>query len=256
MTINPVKISVKNVYKSFGAKKVLANFNLDVTAGKSLVIMGGSGSGKSVLLKCILGLIAPDSGSIQVDGAETVGMSGKARDEILRKFGMMFQGGALFDSMTVGENIVFGLRQRRAVTKPEGKEIAADMLRKVGLSPDVALLLPSSLSGGMQKRVALARALALQPEILFFDEPTAGLDPIMSSVINNLIASVVREIGATAVTITHDMRSMREIGDHVIMLYEGENIWQGTPKEAEKTENPIVKQFVNGFMTGPVPLVR
>jgi phospholipid/cholesterol/gamma-HCH transport system ATP-binding protein len=256
MTRQQAKISVKNLYKAFGAKKVLDDFNLEIEAGKSLVIMGGSGSGKSVFLKCVLGLIAPDQGSILVDAEETVRISARKRDDMLRKFGMVFQGGALFDSMTVGENIIFGLKQRRGVTKSEGAFIIDDTLKKVGLSPQVAALLPASLSGGMQKRVALARALALKPEILFFDEPTAGLDPIMSSVINHLIAEVVREIGATAVTITHDMRSMREIGDRVMMLYEGKNIWSGSPKEAESTDHPVVRQFVNGHLTGPVPLVR
>lgn len=251
------KIEVRKLYKSFGRKKVLQGLDLDINAGESFVVIGGSGTGKSVLLKCILGIIQPDSGSIKVDGVEVTKLSTRERIELNSKFGMLFQGSALFDSLPVWENIAFGLLQNKKISRPEAKDLAIKKLASVGLKPDVADLFPSELSGGMQKRVALARAIATNPEIIFFDEPTTGLDPIMSDVINNLIISCVKEIGATAVTITHDMSSTRKIADHVAMIYEGKIIWQGLvagPRGIDHSGNPYVDQFIHGRAEGPIDM--
>ncbi len=248
------KISVKNLYKEFGKKKVLTGVDIDIKKGESLVVIGGSGTGKSVLIKCIQGLITPDKGSIKIDNTEIVGADDKAQEKIRSKMGMLFQGAALFDSLTVWENVAFALLENKKMPKTEAKIEAIRVLRQVGLAPDVADLYPSELSGGMQKRVGLARAIANKPEIIFFDEPTTGLDPIMADVINDLIVESVKCLGATALTITHDMASARKIADKIAMLYHGKIIWYGTVKEMDKTDNPFVKQFINGKSQGPIKI--
>ncbi|HAU28919.1 MAG TPA: ABC transporter ATP-binding protein [Rhodospirillaceae bacterium] len=247
-----VKIRMKNVSKSFGHKKVLDGITLDVATGESMVIIGGSGTGKSVTLKCILGLMRPDAGAIEIDGAETIGLSTSLRERLMHKFGMLFQGGALFDSLNVWENVAFGLMQSQGVRRGKAREIAMRKLEQVGLGPEVARLYPSELSGGMQKRVGLARAIATNPEIIFFDEPTTGLDPIMGDVINDLIRKCVKDLGATAVSITHDMASVRKIADRVAMLHEGKIVWTGPVSEIDKSGNPYVEQFINGRADGPI----
>ncbi len=247
-----VKISIRNLRKSFGKKQVLAGVDLDVYAGESLVVIGGSGTGKSVLIKCIQGLLIPDTGSIKINGAEVIGARGSEQRDFHSKMGMLFQGGALFDSLSVWENVVFALLENQKVNREKAKVEAIRVLRQVGLAPDVADLSPSELSGGMQKRVGLARAIITNPEIIFFDEPTTGLDPIMADVINDLIVESAKGLGATTLTITHDMASVRKIADRVAMLYKGKIIWQGTVKEMDKTEDPYVQQFINGCSQGPI----
>ncbi len=253
MTEN-AKIHIKNAHKSFGKNHVLNGLDLSVKDGKSLVVIGGSGTGKSVMLKCILGLLTPERGSILVDGEETVGMGEQGRDTIMRKFGMLFQGGALFDSLSVWENVAFGLTQTKRATRKDAHDIAIDNLRKVGLAPEVGKLYPSELSGGMQKRVGLARAIATQPEIIFFDEPTTGLDPIMADIINELIVERVKDLGATALSITHDMASARKIADDIAMIHKGQIIWRGPAGEIDHTGNPMVDQFINGRAEGPIQM--
>lgn len=247
-----VKISIRNLRKSFGKKQVLAGVDLDVYAGESLVVIGGSGTGKSVLIKCIQGLLTPDAGSIKVNGTEIVGADGSEQRDFHAKMGMLFQGGALFDSLSVWENVAFSLLENKKINRDKAKVEAVRVLRQVGLAPDVADLSPSELSGGMQKRVGLARAIITNPEIIFFDEPTTGLDPIMADVINDLILESAKGLGATTLTITHDMASVRKIADRVAMLYKGKIIWQGTVKEMDKTEDPYVQQFINGCSQGPI----
>ena len=246
------KIRLRGLCKAFGPKRVLDGIDLDVPAGESTVVIGGSGSGKSVTIKCILGLIRPDAGRIEVDGQEVTGLGGARRDAMLRKFGMLFQGSALFDSLPVWQNVAFGLIQGRGMKRAEAREIAIEKLAAVGLGPDVGELSPAELSGGMQKRVALARAIAANPEIIFFDEPTTGLDPIMADVINDLIKQCVRDLGATALSITHDMASVRKIADRVAMIYDGRIIWQGPAAEIDRSGNPYVEQFVHGLAEGPI----
>jgi phospholipid/cholesterol/gamma-HCH transport system ATP-binding protein len=248
----PAKIAVRGLTKAFGAKRVLDGVDIDVARGESLVVIGGSGVGKSVLIKCILGLLAPDGGSIRIDAEETAGVGGMAREALMRKFGMLFQGAALFDSLAVWENVAFGLVQGRGMGRRAARAIALEKLAAVGLGPEVAVLRPAELSGGMQKRVALARAIAAEPEVLFFDEPTTGLDPIMADVINRLIVDCVRGLGATAVSITHDMVSTRKIADRVAMLYQGRIVWHGQAADIEKSGNPFVDQFVHGREEGPI----
>ncbi|TXL82301.1 ATP-binding cassette domain-containing protein [Vineibacter terrae] len=248
------KISLKGVRKSFGPKKVLDGIDVEVDAGQSLVIIGGSGSGKSVLLKCILGLLRPEAGSVRIDGEETVGINGTDRARVMKKFGMLFQGGALFDSLRVWQNVAFGPIQADGVPAPKAKEIALAKLGAVGLPPEVGELYPAELSGGMQKRVSLARAIAREPEIIFFDEPTTGLDPIMADVINDLIVKCVRDLGATAISITHDMASARKISDRVAMIYEGKLIWQGATAEIDQSNDPYVDQFIHGRAEGPIKM--
>ncbi len=248
------KIQIRDLYKSFGSKKVLQGLNLDIAAGESVVVIGGSGSGKSVLLKCVLGIVTPDSGSIQVDGIEITKLRGEERQQMLKKFGMLFQGSALFDSLPVWENIGFGLMQGHGVERGEAKKIAVQKLAQVGLPEQTANLYPAELSGGMQKRVSLARAIAAKPEIIFFDEPTTGLDPIMADVINNLIRKLVKELGATALSITHDMASVRKIADRVAMLYQGKIIWHGDVKTIDKSGNDFVDQFIHGRAEGPIEM--
>jgi len=246
------KIEIRGLHKSFGPKRVLRGVDLAIGRGESVVVIGGSGTGKSVLLKCILGLLRPDKGSIKVDGDETVGLWGRERERMRGKFGMLFQGSALFDSLPVWENVAFGLIQGERMPRPQAKEVALRTLAAVGLEPPVAELAPAELSGGMQKRVALARAVAKKPEIIFFDEPTTGLDPIMSDVINKLIVKCVRDLGATAVSITHDMTSARYIADRIAMLYDGRIVWQGPAKKIDHSNNPYVDQFINGRAEGPI----
>lgn len=246
------KLQLKNVHKAFGDKIVLNGINLEINKGESLVVIGGSGTGKSVTLKCILGLLQPDKGQIYFDGINLNQLTSSERDSINTKIGMLFQSAALFDSLPVWENISFALLQNKTVSKQEAKKIALEKLAQVGLPKDVADVYPADLSGGMKKRVGLARAIATNPEVIFFDEPTTGLDPIMSDVINDLIVSTVKKLGATALTITHDMNSARKIADRLVMLHEGKIIWSGTVKELEKTKNPYVKQFVVGSANGPI----
>jgi phospholipid/cholesterol/gamma-HCH transport system ATP-binding protein len=248
------KIALVGVEKSFGRKRVLDGIDLTVAPGESLVIIGGSGTGKSVLIKCILGIMRPEAGSIRIDGAETVGLRRRGREQVMRKFGMLFQGSALFDSLSVWENVAFGLVQGRGMDRGAAREIALKKLAAVGLGPEVATLSPAELSGGMQKRVALARAIAAEPEIVFFDEPTTGLDPIMADVINRLIVSSVRELGATTVSITHDMVSARRIADRIAMLHKGRIVWQGPASEIDRSDNPFVDQFVHGRAEGPIQM--
>jgi len=248
------KISLRGVTKAFGAKQVLRGIDLDVAAGESVVVIGGSGTGKSVLLKCILGLMRPDSGSIKVDGEETTGLGDGERTEVMRKFGMLFQGGALFDSLRVWQNVAFGPIQSDGMAPAKAREMALAKLASVGLAPEIGELFPSELSGGMQKRVALARAIAREPEIIFFDEPTTGLDPIMADVINELIVKCVSDLGATAVSITHDMASARKIGHRIAMLHDGRLIWQGPVKDIDRCGNAHVEQFIHGRAEGPIQM--
>lgn len=253
MTTTP-KISIRGLKKSFGPKVVLDGVDLDVGVAESVVVIGGSGTGKSVLLKCILGLLEPDAGSIRIDGQEVVGLGAKEREKINRKIGMLFQSAALFDSISVWENVAFGLIQGRHTSRREAREIALRNLAAVGLRPEVADLSPAELSGGMRKRVGLARAIATHPEIIFFDEPTTGLDPIMSDVINDLIVKCVRELGATALSITHDMGSVRKISDRVAMLHAGRIIWNGPVTEIDHSGSPYVDQFIHGRAEGPIQM--
>jgi len=248
------KIAISGLKKAFGRKVVLNGIDVEIGVGESLVVIGGSGSGKSVLLKSILGIIPPDGGSIRIDGEETFGMRGRDRERINRKVGMLFQGGALFDSLPVWENVAFGLIAGKRMDRKQAREIAIEKLAQVGLGPDVATLLPVELSGGMQKRVALARAIAAEPEIIFFDEPTTGLDPIMAAVINNLIVECVHELGASTLTITHDMASVRKVAHRVALLYEGRLVWVGRVDEIDRSGNPYVEQFVNGRAEGPIKM--
>jgi phospholipid/cholesterol/gamma-HCH transport system ATP-binding protein len=250
----PAKIRIRGLDKSFGGKVVLSDLDLDVGDGESVVVIGGSGSGKSVLLKCILGLLRPGGGSILIDGEEVVGLLGSRRDEINRKFGMLFQGGALFDSLPVWENVGFGLLAQKRADRRRAKDIAIAKLGQVGLGADVGELFPAELSGGMQKRVALARAIASDPEIIFFDEPTTGLDPIMADVINNLIIKTTREVGATALSITHDMASARKIARRIAMLYQGRIIWAGPVAQIDRSGDERVDQFIHGRAEGPIQM--
>ena len=247
-------IALQDVKKSFGTKHVLRGVDLTIEQGSSMVIIGGSGTGKSVLLKSVLGLVQPDSGTITLDGQDVTKAD---RDAFLARFGMLFQGGALFDSLPVWQNVAFRLlRGSLQRPKSEAREIAVEKLRRVGLTPDVADLFPSELSGGMQKRVGLARAIAAEPEIIFFDEPTTGLDPIMSGVINDLIREIVTEMGATAMTITHDMTSVRAIADTVAMLHDGVIQWTGPVAQMDASGDPYLAQFISGRAEGPIEAVR
>ena len=247
------KIALENVAKSFGSNHVLRGVSLSVEQGESMVVIGGSGTGKSVLLKSILGIISHDSGQILIDGKP----QGRDRDAFLAQFGMLFQGGALFDSLSVWQNVAFRLLRGPAkLPKAEAREVAIEKLRRVGLRAEVADQFPAELSGGMQKRVGLARAIAAEPAIIFFDEPTTGLDPIMSGVINELIREIVVEMGATAMTITHDMSSVRAIADKVLMLHDGQVQWQGPVDQLETSGNAYLDQFLHGRADGPIEAVR
>jgi phospholipid/cholesterol/gamma-HCH transport system ATP-binding protein len=247
-------IKIRGLSKAFGPKVVLDRLDLDVATGESLVVIGGSGTGKSVLLKCVLGLLRADAGSIEIDGEEMVGAPSARREAINRKFGMLFQGSALFDSLPVWENVSFGLLAQQRVDRRQARKIALSKLAQVGLGADVGDLFPAELSGGMQKRVALARAIAADPEIIFFDEPTTGLDPIMADVINDLIIKTTREVGATALSITHDMASARKIAHRIAMLYQGRIIWAGPVSDIDRSGDERVDQFINGRAEGPIQM--
>jgi len=247
-------IELANIHKAFGANQVLKGVNLTIPKGESMVIIGGSGTGKSICLKCILGLVEQDTGTIMLDGVD---VRLAERDAFLARFGMLFQGGALFDSLNVWQNVAFRLlRGSLKRPKSEAREIAIEKLRRVGLKPETADLFPAELSGGMQKRVGLARAIAAAPEIIFFDEPTTGLDPIMAGVINELIREIVTEMGATAITITHDMSSVRAIADKIAMLHDGVIQWTGPVSEMDASGDPYLDQFIHGRADGPIESVR
>ena len=247
------KIELQNIHKAFGPKHVLNGINIQVQAGESLVIVGGSGSGKSVTIKHILGLIKPDQGNVLYEGEDITHHSFGQREKFLRKCGMLFQGGALFDSLPVWKNITFALTQgRQALSNADAHKLAVEKLDQVGMRAEVADLMPAELSGGMQKRVGLARAIATNPEVIFFDEPTTGLDPIMADVINELIVLCVKQLGSTAITITHDMSSVRKIASRVVMLYKGKIIWDGPVSAIENSGNPYVDQFIHGRADGPI----
>ena len=253
------KIRLRGLAKSFGTqssgeKRVLAGVDLDVLAGRSMVILGGSGSGKSVTIKCVLGLMRPDAGSIEIDGVDISRLSRADRAALGDRMGMLFQNGALFDSMPVWENVCFKLLAQRRITRAEARDRAAEVLAQVGLAASVGDLSPAELSGAMQKRVALARAIAARPDILFLDEPTTGLDPIMGAVIDGLIVECVQKLGATAVSITHDMASARRIGDDAAMLHGGRIVWNGAAGSLGHTGNAMVDQFANGLREGPIEM--
>ncbi len=248
------KIIVKNLHKSFGSKTVLNGLDLEVRKGESLVVIGGSGTGKSVLIKSIIGLLRADKGSVLIDGEEIINLSGKKHAKVMQKFGYLFQGGALFDSLPIWKNIAFVPIQNGSLSLKEAWKLAIHKLESVGLDDSVADLYPAELSGGMQKRAALARAIALDPEIIFFDEPTTGLDPIMSAIINDLIKKNSKQLGATTITITHDLISAAHIADRIAMLYQGNLIWQGPIDKLHSSGNPYVEQFVSGSVNGPIKI--
>ena len=248
------KVELRGVKKRFGSKIVLDGLDLTIEKGQSLVVIGGSGTGKSVMIKCVLGILRPDAGKIYVDGQEVTHLSGRARDQMLRKFGMLFQGSALFDSLPVWENVAFGLIQGRGMNRRQARDVAIEKLAKVGLTPDVGNLSPAELSGGMQKRVGLARAIAADPEIIFFDEPTTGLDPIMADIINDLIVATVKGLDTTTLSITHDMVSACKIADRIAMLHQGRIVWHGPTAEIDHSGNPFVDQFINGRADGPIKM--
>ncbi|HOE13530.1 MAG TPA: ABC transporter ATP-binding protein [Candidatus Saccharicenans sp.] len=245
------KIKIDNLYKSFGQKKVLKGVDLEIEPGEIMVIIGQSGSGKSVLLKHIIGIMKPDAGEIYVDGQPMNALTEKELLKMSRKFGMLFQGSALFDSLTVEENVAFGLRRHTTLSEEEIKRVVRASLERVGLR-DIENLLPYELSGGMKKRVGLARAIAYGPEIILYDEPTTGLDPIRADAINNLILQLKRELNVTSIVITHDMNSTYKVADRIAMLYDGRIIEVGSSEEIRHSPNPIVQQFINGRATGPI----
>ena len=247
-------ISLKDVHKGFGSKVVLDGVNLDIMPGESVVIIGGSGSGKSVTLKCILGLLTPDSGSIEIDGESVVGIGEREREHINAKIGMLFQSAALFDSLSVWENAAFGLIAGKGMSRRAARPLALEKLALVGLDEKIAMMSPADLSGGMRKRVGLARAIAIEPEIIFFDEPTTGIDPIMGDIINDLIVKCCEETGATALTITHDMASARKISDRIAMLYKGKIVWAGATASIDEADDAVVQQFIHGRAEGPIEI--
>ena len=254
MTETTPKIRLRGVCKAFGPNVVLDGVDLDVGVGESVVVIGGSGTGKSVMVKCILGILQPDSGVIEIDGVNVGRLSAAEREELMGKFGMLFQGSALFDSFPVWENVAFGLIQARGMERNAARAIALQKLASVGLGAEVGLLYPAELSGGMKKRVALARAIATEPEIIFFDEPTTGLDPIMGDVINDLVVKCVRELGATTLSITHDLVSARKIAHSIAMLHDGKIIWHGPVEDIDQSDNPYVDQFIHGRAEGPIEM--
>ena len=245
-------LELKDVQKSFGSNHVLRGVNIDVAPGNSLVILGGSGSGKSVMLKNALGLMTPDSGKILFNGEDVTHDQGKEREAMRARIGMLFQSGALFDSLTVWENVAFRLLNAEKLKRSDAKEKAIETLKKVRLGASVADLFPAEISGGMQKRVALARAIITKPDLIFFDEPTTGLDPITADAINDLILEQVKALGAAAVTITHDMASARKVADEIAMLFEGKIIWRGPASSIDTSGNDHVDQFVHGRADGPI----
>lgn len=249
------KLALIDLKKKLRGRQVLDGVNIDVHERRSLVIIGGSGQGKSVTLKCALGLMKPDSGQVLVDGADVTKMPAEIRARVMRKFGMLFQGAALFDSLTVWENIAFRLLYADKVKREEARERAVEAMRKVRLSPDFADVRPIELSGGMQKRAGLARAIIAKPDILFFDEPTTGLDPITADAINDLIVEMVKELGCAAVSITHDMVSARKIADEIAMLHNGQIVWRGPTAQLDASGNAMVEQFVAGRADGPIQAV-
>lgn len=247
-----LKIKISDLHKGFGSHKVLDGVSLDIKEGSSMVILGGSGTGKSVLIKTIIGLLIPESGKVEIDGVDTTYLSGKARFRMMEKCGFLFQGGALFDSLTIEENITFFAEKLYKLPRDKRRDLAAEKLHSVGLHSKVLNLFPAELSGGMQKRVSLARAICTNPEIIFFDEPTTGLDPIMANVINDLIIKARKDLGATTVTITHDMSSAMQIATEVAMLYNGKILWHGSKEDMQKDKNPYLNQFINGSTSGPI----
>ena len=251
----PAKIEVRDLHKSFDGKRVLRGVNLTIEPGESIVVIGGSGTGKSVLIKNIIGFMYPDSGTVLVDGEDVTAMTAAERERVTHKFGMLFQGAALFDSLPVWENVAFGLIQVQRLSRREARDQALKAMVQVGLDPGIAQRYPAELSGGMQKRVGLARAIATKPEIMFFDEPTTGLDPIMGSVIDNLIVQSVRELGATALSITHDMASARRIADNIAMIYDGKIVWHGPVDAIDDSGNEVVDQFIHGRSQGPIDML-
>ncbi|MBR0655199.1 ABC transporter ATP-binding protein [Plastoroseomonas arctica] len=248
------KIRIRGLKKNFAGKQVLDGVDIDVPARSSMVILGGSGSGKSVTIKCLLGLITPDAGTIEIDGRNILALPAREREAVNDRIGMLFQNGALFDSLPVWENVCFKLLAQNRITRAKARDKAAEVLAQVGLAASVGDLSPGELSGGMQKRVALARAIAATPDIILFDEPTTGLDPIMGAVIDGLIRDCVQKLGATAVSITHDMASARRIGDEAAMLFKGRIIWNGPAAELGHTGNAMVDQFANGEREGPIQM--
>ncbi len=254
MTSGSAMIAISGLTKSFGSHAVLKGVDLEISRGESLVIIGGSGTGKSVTLKCILGLLRPDGGQILIRGQDVTRLSGAKREAVMADVGMLFQGAALFDSLPVWENVAFGLIQSKSMPRKQAKARAYEVLAQVGLEEDIAQMNPAELSGGMQKRVGLARAIATTPDIIFFDEPTTGLDPIMAGMINELIVERVRELGATTLTITHDMKSARQIADKIAMIYQGKIIWCGAAGEIDSSDNPYIEQFIHGEIAGPIQL--
>lgn len=244
-------IKLIELYKSFRDKQVLRGVSLQVQQGESMVIIGESGGGKSVLLKHIIGLLHPDHGQVMIDDCDLCACSDREINEVRKKFGMLFQGAALFDSMTVGENVGFGLREHTSLSPKEIQKRVSEKLEMVGL-PGIEDLKPIEISGGMKKRVGLARAIAMEPEILLYDEPTTGLDPIMADVINDLIIRMKERMRVTSVAITHDMKSAYKIADRIAMLYEGKIIEVGTSEEIQQTKNPVVQQFITGSAKGPI----
>ena len=249
------KLELRGVKKRLRGRQVLDGVDLDVAPGKSLVVIGGSGVGKSVTLKCALGLMKPDAGQVLVDGVDVTPLGRQEREAVMRKFGMLFQGGAMFDSLTVWENIAFRLIYADNVPRTEARARAIEAMRKVRLAPDFADVRPVELSGGMQKRAGLARAIIAKPDIIFFDEPTTGLDPITADAINDLIVEMVKDLGCAAVSITHDMASARKIADEIAMLHGGKIVWRGPTASLETSGNAMVEQFVAGRADGPIQAV-
>jgi phospholipid/cholesterol/gamma-HCH transport system ATP-binding protein len=247
-----MKLQLENLHKTLNGRAVLRGLNVDLEAGRSLVIIGGSGVGKSVTLKCALGLMAPDLGRVLVDGEDTTQVRGAKRADLMRKFGMLFQGAALFDSLTVWENIAFRLIYADKIGRAEAKDRAIAAMRQVRLPAEFAERAPNELSGGMQKRAGLARAIIAKPDILFFDEPTTGLDPITADAINDLIVEMVRHLGCAAISITHDMASARKIADEIAMLHDGQIIWRGPAGAIDASGNAYIDQFIHGRADGPI----
>ena len=254
MTSGSAMITVSGLTKSFGAHAVLKGIDLEIGRGESLVIIGGSGTGKSVTLKCILGLLQPDAGQIMIKQQDVTRLSGSKREAVMADIGMLFQGAALFDSLSVWENVAFGLIQSKGMPRKQARARAYEALAQVGLEEEIAQMNPAELSGGMQKRVGLARAIATTPDIIFFDEPTTGLDPIMAGIINDLIVECVRDLGATTLTITHDMKSARQIADKIAMIYQGKIIWCGAARDIDDSGNPYIEQFIHGEIAGPIQI--